>query len=57
MYDPPNNAQRLAGHRSLAGPPAQQVPRLTDRVGSLEGVDRMETAMITSYAKRAAPAL
>ncbi|MEU5643957.1 Lrp/AsnC ligand binding domain-containing protein [Streptomyces milbemycinicus] len=29
---------------------------LVDRVGSLEGVDRMETAMITAYAKRAAPA-
>ncbi|MGW3566515.1 Lrp/AsnC family transcriptional regulator [Streptomyces sp. NPDC000941] len=29
---------------------------LTDRVGSLEGVGRMETAMITAYAKRAAPA-
>lgn len=29
---------------------------LTDRVGSLHGVDRVETAMITSYTKRAAPA-
>ncbi|ALC24109.1 Lrp/AsnC family transcriptional regulator [Streptomyces pristinaespiralis] len=30
---------------------------LTDRIGSLEGVDRVETVMITSYTKRAAPAM
>lgn len=30
---------------------------LTDRIGSLDGVDRMETALVTSYTKRAAPAL
>lgn len=30
---------------------------LTDRIGSLDGVDRMETVLITSYSKRAAPAL
>ncbi|MFD9500643.1 Lrp/AsnC family transcriptional regulator [Streptomyces sp. NPDC060035] len=30
---------------------------LTDRIGSLDGVDRMETVLITSYTKRAAPAL
>ncbi|KAK1177574.1 AsnC family transcriptional regulator [Streptomyces sp. NBS 14/10] len=29
---------------------------LTERVGSWEGIGRMETAMVTSYAKRAAPA-
>jgi DNA-binding Lrp family transcriptional regulator len=30
---------------------------LADRIGSLDGVDRMETALITAYIKRAAPAL
>lgn len=30
---------------------------LTDRIGSLVGVDRVETALITSYTKRVAPAL
>lgn len=30
---------------------------LTDRIGSLDGIDRLETVMITSYAKRAAPAM
>lgn len=29
---------------------------LTDRIGSLDGVDRMETVLITSYTKRTAPA-
>ncbi|WP_129839012.1 AsnC family transcriptional regulator [Streptomyces sp. RFCAC02] len=29
---------------------------LTDRVGSLDGVDRMETALVASYTKRVAPA-
>ncbi|GGV46249.1 AsnC family transcriptional regulator [Streptomyces griseoflavus] len=28
---------------------------LTDRIGCLDGVDRMETAMVTSYTKRTAP--
>jgi DNA-binding Lrp family transcriptional regulator len=30
---------------------------LADRIGSLDGVDRMQTALITAYIKRAAPAL
>ncbi|WP_149259904.1 AsnC family transcriptional regulator [Actinomadura sp. K4S16] len=30
-------------------------PYLSDRIGSLDGVERMETAPITSYAKRVAP--
>lgn len=30
---------------------------LADRIGSLNGVDRVETALVTSYTKRAAPTL
>ncbi|MFD8558512.1 hypothetical protein ACWDOR_25235 [Streptosporangium canum] len=29
---------------------------VTDRIGSLNGIERMETTPITSYAERAAPA-